>query len=124
MPKLCQFENCRNRATYSEFYGIPIRCKTHKENLHNQYKICHCGNKNPTFNYNNLKPQYCVNCKLDGMTDVFNNKCMCDSVQPSFNFYGLSAKYCSKCKLDDMVNVVTKKCKCKKSAPFFNYSGL
>ena len=39
MPKLCQFENCRNRATYAEFYGIPIRCKTHKEKLYNQYKI-------------------------------------------------------------------------------------
>lgn len=124
MPKLCQFENCRNRASYAEFYGTPIRCKIHREKLHSQYTICHCGNKCPVFNYSGLKPEYCSKCKLNGMIDVFNNKCNCNSVQPSFNFEGLVAKYCIKCKLDGMINVVTKLCVCKKSSPLFNFEGL
>jgi hypothetical protein len=124
MPKLCQFENCRNRASYAEFYGIPIRCKIHKEKLHNQYRICHCGSKFPIFNYKDLKPEYCTKCKLDGMIDVFNDKCSCSSVQPSFNFEGLTPNYCIKCKLDGMVNVVTKMCKCGKASPMFNFEGL
>ena len=124
MPKLCQFENCRNRASYAEFYGIPIRCKIHKEKLNNQYRICHCGHKCPVFNYNGLKPQYCVKCKTDGMVDVFNDKCSCGSAQPSFNFEELTAKYCLICKLDGMVNVVTKMCKCGKASPMFNFKGL
>ena len=70
MPKLCQFENCRNRASYAEFYGIPIKCKTHKEKLNGQYSVCHCGIKWPVFNYDGLKPEYCSKCKLDGMLNV------------------------------------------------------
>ena len=124
MPKLCQFENCRNRASYAEFYGIPIKCKTHKEKLNGQYSVCHCGIKWPVFNYDGLKPEYCSKCKLDGMIDVFNDKCICDSAQPSFNFEGFTAKYCIKCKLDGMVNVFTKMCNCGKSAPLFNFEGL
>lgn len=124
MPKLCQYENCRNRASYAEFYGIPIRCKIHKENLKSQYSICNCGSKFPIFNYNGLKQEYCSKCKLDGMVDVFNNKCSCDSAQPSFNFTGMTAKYCIKCKLDGMENVVTKMCKCGNSSPLFNFEGL
>jgi hypothetical protein len=124
MPKLCQYENCRNRASYAEFYGIPIRCKTHKEHFKGQYSICHCGSKCPIFNYNGLKPEYCSKCKLDEMVDVFNDKCSCNTSQPSFNFTGLTAKYCIKCKLDGMENVVTKMCKCGKSSSLFNFEGL
>jgi hypothetical protein len=124
MPKLCQFENCRNRASYAEFYGIPIKCKTHKEKLNGQYRVCHCGSKIPCFNYNGLKPEYCSKCKLDGMLDVSNDRCSCDSAQPSFNFEGLPAEYCSKCKLDGMVCIRSKKCKCNIAQPSFNFEGL
>ena len=124
MPKLCQFENCRNRASYAKFYGIPIRCKTHKENLKSQYSICNCGYAYPLFNYDGLRGKYCSKCKTDEMKDVVNDKCICNSAQPSFNYKGLNAKYCVKCKLDGMVNVVTKMCKCGKSAPLFNFEGL
>ena len=27
MPKICEYETCRNFANYGEFYGKPIRCK-------------------------------------------------------------------------------------------------
>jgi hypothetical protein len=124
MPKLCQFENCRNRATYAEFYGIPIRCNTHRDNLYNQYRICHCGNKFPTFNYNGLKAEYCVNCKLDGMIDVKSKKCKCNRARPSFNFEGLVPEYCANCKLDGMIDIKSKKCKCNNSQPTFNFAGL
>jgi len=124
MPKLCQFENCRNRASYAENYGNPIRCKTHKDNLKPQYGVCHCGNVRPYFNFEGLKPEYCSKCKKDDMINVKNNKCKCSLAIPCFNFEGLKPEYCSTCKLENMFDVVHNKCKCMQSRPSFNFEGL
>ena len=62
MPKLCQFENCRKRASYALTYGKPDRCKEHKENRRPQYNICRgvgC-NTHPVYNYDGQsKALYC-----------------------------------------------------------------
>ena len=50
MPKICEFETCRNRASYGLTYGKGIRCKLHRENYKPQLDVCHCGIAKPSFN--------------------------------------------------------------------------
>ena len=124
MPKLCEFETCRIRATY----GIncnPLRCFEHKEiNMKLSNSLCICG-KIPVFNYKGLKPKFCTNCKENEMINVKCKKCFCGKIDyPIYNFEGLIPEYCFDCKQDEMVNLVTKKCFCGKSQPIFNFKGM
>ena len=125
MPKLCEFNNCRERASYGIKRNIPTRCKKHKENMRLASMICLCGKTRPNFNNEGeTKPLYCSECKTDTMVDVRNKKCVCEKAQPSYNNEGKTkALYCSECKTDEMVNVKHKKCVCKKSRPHFNIEG-
>jgi hypothetical protein len=124
MTKLCQFENCRNRASYAEFYGKPIRCKTHKNNLNHQYRICNCGLSRPCFNLEGQKAKFCNSCKTPDMINVINKKCVCGRYNPNFNFEGLVAKYCFNCKLDGMIDTKHKKCICGIARPTYNFVGF
>jgi hypothetical protein len=124
MPKICEFENCRNRASYGLTYGKGIRCKLHKENYKPHLDICHCGNAKPTFNNKDMKPEYCVKCKTNDMINVTQKLCNCGRTRPVFNLEGLSPKYCIKCKTEEMIDVVSKKCKCGKQQPHFNKPGF
>jgi len=75
------------------------------------HKCCVCHKKQPIFNYQGLKAEYCADCKSDEMVDVKNKKCcVCHSKQPYYNNIGLKAKYCGDCKSDGMVDVRHKKC--------------
>jgi hypothetical protein len=123
MPKICEYENCRFRASYGATYGNGIRCKVHKENYKPQLSICHCGSAKPSFNINGFKPEYCIKCKKDDMINVIHKVCECGSTRPIFNLDGLSPRYCVKCKTNDMVDVVSKKCYCGKAQPHFNIEG-
>jgi len=122
MPKLCDFETCRIRATY----GIncnPLRCFEHKEiNMRLSSSLCKCG-KQSNFNYKDMPPKFCSVCKLDEMIDVKNNKCFCGKSQPRFNYDGLKSSFCNDCKEENMVNLLFKKCKCGKRARY-NYPEL
>jgi len=124
MPKLCEFEICRSRATY----GIncnPIRCIQHKEtHMRLSSGFCNCGKNFPNFNYEGLPAKFCSECKLDNMIDVKHKKCLCGKSQPTYNYINLIAKYCILCKLDNMIDVKHKLCKCGKVRPTFNYNGL
>jgi hypothetical protein len=123
MPKLCDFETCRNRATYG-FNCDPIKCSIHKEpNMKLSCTMCKCG-KQPIFNFKNMSPKFCSVCKLEGMIDVKNKKCFCEKSQPIYNFEGLKPNFCFECKHDGMINLVSKKCFCEKSQPIFNLPGL
>jgi len=123
MPKLCEFETCRIRATYG-ITSDPIRCYTHKEeNMRLSCIMCKCG-KISKFNYEGLKPKFCSECKDILMIDVRTPKCFCKKVSPIYNFKGLKPKFCSECKKDGMENLVSKKCFCGKAQPTFNYEGL
>jgi hypothetical protein len=63
MPKLCEFETCRSRATYGVNCN-PIRCKQHKEeNMKLSTTLCSCGNR-VNYNITNLPPKFCFICKL------------------------------------------------------------
>ena len=124
MPKLCEFETCRNRATY----GInrnPLRCFEHKENnMKLSCSLCHCGKAHPTYNLEGLKSEYCASCKTNEMTDVKNNKCYCGKINPIYNIEGLKPEYCASCKTNEMTNVKNKKCYCGKTQPSYNFEGL
>lgn len=122
MPKLCNFENCRIRATY----GIncdPLRCFEHKDsNMKLSNNLCKCG-KQPFYNFKGLPPKFCSVCKIDGMVDVKNKKCFCGKSQPRFNFENLKPGFCNECKDEGMINLLIKKCKCGKRARY-NFEGL
>ena len=124
MPKLCEFETCRNRATY----GInrnTLRCFEHKENnMKLSCSLCHCGKAHPTYNLEGLKYEYCASCKTNEMTDVKNNKCYCGKINPIYNIEGLKPEYCASCKTNEMTNVKNKKCYCGKAIPIYNLEGL
>ena len=121
MPTLCQFENCRKRASYATTYGKPERCNEHREGRKLQYAICRCGNARPTYNLlDESRPVCCRLCKSDIMVNVVNKRC-CGNSRPIYNELGeKNALYCSNCKSDTMVNVVNKRCYCGKSNPIFN----
>ena len=124
MPKICEFENCRNRASYGLTYGKGIRCKIHRENYKPHLDICHCGSAKPSFNMKGLKPQYCIKCKSSDMINVIHKLCHCGSTRPIFNLEGLKPRYCIKCKTEEMIDLVSKKCKCGKQQPHYNKPGL
>jgi len=126
MPKLCNYLNCRNRATYGKCNGQPLRCKEHKDDLKYASQLCYCGKSRPSFNYEGKPAEYCKDCaKDDDMVNVKDKKCIkCNTKHPSFNYKGKPARYCKDCAKDDMIDVKSKKCiKCNTKHPNFNYEG-
>ena len=110
MPKLCEFETCRNRATY----GVncdPIRCFEHKENnMKLSSTICKCGNK-VYYNLEGLKAKFCSECKPDKAINVINKLCLIEGciVKPNFNYeYEKIPIYCFTHKKKDMINIQNK----------------
>ena len=50
MPTLCNYQNCRERASYGTKRNELLRCKTHKEDMRLASRLCNCGKSHPTFN--------------------------------------------------------------------------
>lgn len=120
MTKLCQFENCKNRATYGT-NSNPIRCNIHKEdNMKASCGLCKCG-KYAIYNFIGKRPAFCNSCKEKDMINVKDKKCKCGKGLKIYNYEGLKAEFCSSCKENDMINVIHKKCNCGKSFPNYNY---
>ena len=114
MPKLCEFETCRNRATY----GVncdPIRCFEHKENnMKLSSTICKCGNK-VYYNLEGLKPKFCSKCKPDGAINVIEQLCLIKgcNIKPNFNYESEKFPiYCFTHKKNDMINIKNKNMIC------------
>ena len=112
MPKLCEFESCRNRATY----GIncnPIRCKEHKnDNMKLSSKLCICG-KQPNYNLQGLPPKFCSECKPINAVDVKHKYCIENNCNIIANYnYENETKplYCSSHKLQNMIDIIHKRC--------------
>jgi hypothetical protein len=126
MPKLCEFENCRNRASYGLYFGKPSRCGDHKENLKPQYAVCQCGQGSPIYNFEDEKGEYCSKCKKEDMINVVTKRCNCGKGYPIYNFEGLKPIYCRNCPEfeEKMIVVSVPKCQCGKSQPHYNYKGL
>jgi len=124
MPKICNYQNCRKRASYGVKQNEPLRCKLHKENMKLSSLICQCGYAIPCFNEpGETTPICCVSCKTDTMIDIKHKRCQCGK-HPSFNEPGKTTPICChSCKTDNMVNVVSKKCQCGKAIPYFNEPG-
>ena len=125
MPKICNYQNCRKRASYGVKRNEPLRCKLHKENMKLSSLICQCGKAKPNFNEPGETTAICCSsCKTDTMIDIKNKKCQCGKSQPNFNEPGETTPICcSSCKTDNMVNVVNKKCQCENAIPYFNEPG-
>ena len=73
----------------------------------------YCGkcSKVASFNYEGLKPKFCVDHKLEGMIDIKNKKCLLCDKSPIYNFPKTKTGiYCQAHRLNNMVNVVDKKC--------------
>jgi hypothetical protein len=125
MPKLCCFKNCKKRA----YFGIDkeyVVCKEHNTNKWNDIisSKCFCGKASRLYNFQGLKPRYCIECKEPEMVNcaaIF--KCNC-GVTACFNFKGLKAEFCFNCKEPNMVNLTQNKCKCQKTIATFNFVGL
>jgi hypothetical protein len=113
MPKLCEFETCRNRATYGTNCN-PVKCKEHKDdNMRLSSSLCECG-KQKRCNFKGLNPLYCANCKPDiNMIDVKQKVCIfndCDKY-PCYNYQGETERlFCFEHKLINMVNIKSIKC--------------
>ena len=123
MTKLCQFENCKNRATYGT-NSNPVRCITHKEiNMKASCGLCKCG-KYAIYNFSGKRPAFCNSCKEEEMINVKDKKCSCGNGLKIYNYEGLKPEFCSSCKKNDMINVIHKKCNCGKAFPNYNYVNL
>ena len=122
MPKLCDFQNCRKRASYGLIRNCPERCTSHKENRKLVSMICLCGKARPNYNDpGKTDAVCCVSCKTDAMVDAKSKKCQCGKARPHFNEVGETAPICcASCKTDTMVDIKSKKCRCGKSQPNFN----
>jgi hypothetical protein len=122
MPKLCNYLNCRKRASYGLTRNCPVRCKQHKEDYKSVWQICQCGKSQPNFNYpGETQAVCCSSCKTDTMVNVKSKKCQCGKTRPYFNEPDeTTAICCSSCKTDTMVDVISKKCQCGKKQPNFN----
>ena len=125
MPKICNYQNCRKRASYGVKRNEPLRCKLHKENMKLSSLICQCGKSHPVFNEpDETRAICCYSCKTDTMIDVKNKRCQCGKSQPKFNEPGETKPICcSSCKTDTMINVKDKRCQCGKNRPTFNEPG-
>ena len=78
MPKLCEYLNCKRRASYGFFNGKPKRCPTHGRlgNMKPQYSICRCRKSHPTYNEpGETRPICCSECKTETMVNVKNKMC-------------------------------------------------
>jgi hypothetical protein len=123
MPKICEFQNCQKRASYGLKYGIPLRCKEHRENLYYQYDRCVCGSAHAIFNFSGQSRKYCSKCKLEGMIDVKRVKCLkCKTYRPNFNLpEEKTPRYCGQCKTSNMIDITHPKClTCKTKRPSYN----
>ena len=125
MPKLCEYQNCRERATYGPRRGCPLRCSEHKENMKLACRLCMCGKAQPLFNEPGQTPPICcASCKNENMIDVKSKKCTCGLSRPLYNEPGQTPPICcASCKTENMVDVINKKCKCGLSRPNFNEPG-
>ena len=114
MPKLCEYLNCKRRASYGFFNGKPKRCPTHGRlgNMKPQYSICRCRKSHPTYNEpGETRAICCSECKTETMVNVISKKCTCGKRRPTFNEPGETrAICCSECKTETMVNVKNKMC--------------
>jgi len=125
MPKMCEFQNCRKRASYGIKRNCPTRCKSHKENRKLASFICICSKARPSFNEpGETSAICCASCKTSTMVDIKNKKCVCGKKQPSFNEPGeTNTICCASCKTATMVDIKSKKCICGKALPYFNEPG-
>lgn len=119
---MCEFQNCRKRASYGLKRNCPTRCNSHKENRKLASCMCICGKAQPIFNEpGETNAAYCKSCKTDTMVDVKNKKCQCGKARANFNEpCETFALCCASCKTDTMVDVKSKKCHCGKARPSFN----
>jgi hypothetical protein len=117
MPKICEEQNCKNKATLGIDANKPLRCKEHPLDGMKPVagKCTICGKGYPTFNYiGEKKRKWCVFCKPDDpkIVDIKSKMCPCGTTA---NFGYEKDKImiaCKRCFKFGMLNLKAKKCKC------------
>jgi hypothetical protein len=117
--KVCQFEDCKLKATFDNNNGKGKFCASHKtadmvDISHTYCKEEGCTTRS-SYGLKGKKAEYCAIHKTDEMVNVVSKFCEhegCTSVNPVFNIKGSkTGKFCSIHKSDDMVDVKHKRCK-------------
>jgi hypothetical protein len=89
-------------------------CKPNDNYINLKNKKCFCGKFVPSFGFpkDDIYPEYCSVCKLDGMENIRCKKytCHCGKCIPSFGFQNGKKIYCKDCKSDNMINLNYKIC--------------
>jgi len=79
-----------------------------------KHKRCsHSGCRiQPSYGFEEDKPEYCKEHKKDGMIDVVSKRCSHPDckIHPNYGFEGYKAEYCKEHKKDGMIDVKNKKC--------------
>lgn len=120
MPKLCEFENCRNRANYGYRYMSMERCHEHREDRKVCSQVCLCGEGKPE--YGLYVAEYCHKCRKEGMLYVAKLQCECGNAA-KFNYRGRIPEFCADCMKPGMTcSRPQRNCKCGKGA-MYNYPG-
>ena len=121
---------CVRKSVYNMKGLSPKYCKKHKKDImvNVKSKCKKCFLKQPSFNYlgNELKAEYCGDCKKVGMVNFKQSKCIkCKINSRTHNYPGLKAEYCKYCKEIGMLYLRRNMCKnCNLKQPSFNYKGL
>jgi hypothetical protein len=129
MPKICDFESCRKYANYGEYYGKPLRCRTHKEEYILVSQLCQEGNckSRPNFNYKGeTRKIYCFEHKKENMVDIKHKICTFENckTRASCNYENETTPiYCATHKEKNMVALNTIFCNFEncKTRPTYNY---
>ena len=105
---------CVRKSVYNMKGLSPKYCKKHKKDVmvNVKSKCKKCFLKQPSFNYpgEELKADYCGDCKKEGMITKYekNKRCIkCDEKYAGYNYpgQGLKKEYCRDCKKVGMVNL-------------------
>lgn len=83
-------------------WGITSRthcglCATAEMTLQSGRRCVSCGRRDPTYNIEGLKPQYCVDCKTPEMTNMKNVRCPCGKLAKCGPLYATAVR-CVSCK--------------------------
>jgi hypothetical protein len=101
------------------------KCKTEDMiYLRSSGKKCKvCNEKQRIYGFPGEKPEYCADCKEDGMINLKQKKCVeCKENLAYYNYEGKKPEFCTKCKTEKMIRIhISNICvTCNKKEAYFN----
>lgn len=117
MPKICEFNACRKRATYGLIFGVPVRCGSHKLAEHkSQYTVCKCGKGCPLYNVVGERAMYCGKCRDPAtMINLVSKLCEHERCKKNAGFLVVGETVPRFCRTHATPDMVSKSKKCETS---------